>query len=138
MHNRNFSMYFKLVDRKVVPCTLEEWCAVMEGQRHVALTPIGGWWVSTVFLGLDHGFSSRDDAAPVVFETMMYSDEKHETQWFDGGKHEYSDWADYQTRCCTWEEAELMHQAAYDQVCAWLNQASLVTLDLAELLDPRR
>lgn len=51
--------------------------------------------VSTVFLGIDHGYG---DGAPVLFETMIF-----------GGKHH-----EWQQRYCTWEEAELGHQEACD------------------------
>jgi len=65
-------------------------------------------WISTVFLGLDHGFSGifhkTDDPPyrPILFETMIfYKDEKKKKQraW---------DW--YQKRYCTWEEAEQEHK----------------------------
>jgi hypothetical protein len=40
-------------------------------------TQLPNCWVSTVFLGLDHGFS---DGAPLVFETMVFpsKDDLHE------------------------------------------------------------
>lgn len=49
--------------------------------------------VSTVFLGIDHGYLERK---PLLFETMIF-----------GGAHDQ-----YQERCSTWEEAELMHVIA--------------------------
>jgi hypothetical protein len=51
--------------------------------------------VSTVFLGIDHGYHSSE---PVLFETMIF-----------GGKHN-----EWMQRYCTWEEAELGHQEACD------------------------
>ena len=48
--------------------------------------------VSTVFLGLDHGFGGK----PLWFETMIF-----------GGEHD-----DYQKRYSTWEEAETGHEYA--------------------------
>lgn len=51
--------------------------------------------VSTVFLGLDHNFDVEDEI-PVLFETMIF-----------GGKEDQ-----FQSRCHTWEEAEVMHENA--------------------------
>lgn len=66
--------------------------------RNVAKTdayhPIRGKaHVSTVFLGLDHGF---DDGDPVLFETMIF-----------GGEHDREMW-----RYCTWAEAVEGHERA--------------------------
>lgn len=58
--------------------------------------------VSTVFLGLDHSFIDRDSDNPLIFETMIF-----------GGKF---DAHEYQTRCCTWDEAEAMHMRACKRV----------------------
>lgn len=47
------------------------WARWFEGaDRHVAKTAIGGSWVSTVFLGLDHDFSGY--GPPVLWETMVF------------------------------------------------------------------
>lgn len=42
--------------------------------KRVAETTIAGMWVSTVWLGLDHGFSflPGDDRRPIIFETMIF------------------------------------------------------------------
>lgn len=64
-----------------------------KADRRVNKTNIGEVSVSTVFLGSDHGI---DDNNPIIFETMIF-----------GGEH-----AEYQERCCTWEEAEIMHEKA--------------------------
>jgi hypothetical protein len=63
----------------------------------VALTEIGTITISTVFLGIDHGFSS---GPPVLFETMIF-----------GGKHDQ-----YQCRSCTYDEAEEEHIKAVEMV----------------------
>lgn len=38
------------------------------GKRRVAKTEFLNWWVSTVFLGLNHGYSGKD----LWFETMIF------------------------------------------------------------------
>lgn len=53
-----------------------EWAKLFEDKEYarVAETTIKGeWWVSTVWLGLDHNFSPRADAPPVIFETMVFA-----------------------------------------------------------------
>jgi hypothetical protein len=61
--------------------------------RRVAVDWVGTVRVSTVFLGIDH---SHGSGPPLLFETMIFD-----------GEHDQ-----YQDRCATWEEAELMHAEA--------------------------
>ena len=85
-----------LVDKVPKPAAnMEDW-AIWFGttDRHVAETIIGDVRVSTVFLGLDHGFGRNEP--PILFETMIF-----------GGEHDQ-----YCERCSTWEEAEAMHAKA--------------------------
>ena len=63
--------------------------------RRVDWTEIGDYEISTVFLGLDHGYDGR----PLLFETMIF-----------GKKGSPGD--EYQTRCSTYQEAKEMHKAA--------------------------
>jgi hypothetical protein len=80
-----------------VPCEdLIEWAKWMENidNCRVALTEIGPYTVSTVFLGLDHQWYK---GPPVLFETMILLTDH---QSFEG---------DYQIRCSTWDEALAMH-----------------------------
>lgn len=95
------SQYYILDGRTPVPVTdTLTWAAWFESnKRHVAvskskLTPAR---VSTVFLGLDHSWNG---GPPILFETMIFGGR------FDG----------YQERCSTWEEAEIMHNAAETKV----------------------
>ena len=87
------SNYYKLVDGEIQPATLEEWAETYEkpGLRNIAFdkvaTPRGDIVdVSTVFLGLDHGFGA--DGPPVLFETMAFGipadhspDRQEDYQW---------------------------------------------------------
>jgi hypothetical protein len=61
---------------------------------------IQGVHVSTVFLGLDHGYSWLPGAKPLLFETMI----------FEG------DLDQFQQRYSTWEEAEKGHAEAVQMV----------------------
>lgn len=79
--------------RQPVPASLMEWAEWFErSERHVAKTQIGEATVSTVFLGIDHGFGGE----PLLFETMIFGGK------FDG----------YQERSATWAKAEEQHHAA--------------------------
>jgi hypothetical protein len=69
---------------------LMKWAMWFETNRavcRVALDEVQDWSVSTVFLGLDHNFSSTGD--PVLFETMVF-DEDH----LSHGMERYSSWAE--------------------------------------------
>ena len=107
---------YKLIGRCAVPCSLEEFGAFMKDHaaRRVDRTVIGEIVVSTVFLGLDHGF--EEDGAPMLFETMIFGNNDDDT---------------YQTRCETWEQAEKMHAAAVREANEWHETGKL---DLDQLL----
>lgn len=81
--------------------------------RTVGKTTVDEMEVSTVFLGMDHNFTGDGD--PILFETMIFH---------IGDKGDDS----YMERCCTWEEAEAMHERAVNQAKSWLAKASSVTI----------
>lgn len=90
-------MYYILEGKNPVACSAEVWSAWFEkardsgeklgnfnrSDRHVALDQIGDVVVSTVFLGLDHGFLQ---GAPILFETMIFGGEH------DGAQERYRTW----------------------------------------------
>lgn len=63
--------------------------------RRVASTRVGPWWVSTVFLGIDHNFGPS--GPPVLFESMVFR-EDHRGRDFDSRRY------------CTYEEAKKGHE----------------------------
>jgi len=77
---------------------VEGWSKWMSKNKHLCDDTVGGVRVSTVFLGVDHSFGIG--GPPILFETMIF-----------GGEH-----GGYQDRCCTYDEAVVMHQKAYDLV----------------------
>lgn len=97
------SLYYTLDDNhQPQPCTMMQWAAGYEertkrgvkSSRHVDLTVFkNGTRVSTVFLGMDHGWG---DGEPVLFETMIFD-----------GPHD-----GYMERYYTWDEAIQGHQRA--------------------------
>lgn len=73
---------------------LLEWGTWLKNNpRHVGDETIDGVRVSTVFLGLDHGFA---ESGPLLFETMIF-----------GGKHD-----GYCDRCGHYDSARRQHEYA--------------------------
>jgi len=65
-------------DRKGRPMDLMEWARLSEDPdyRIVAQHWVRGWMVSTVWLGIDHGFATMFSGGPhipVIFETMIFA-----------------------------------------------------------------
>lgn len=100
------SIYYKLDGHTPTPCTSDELTAMYEAPetRRVAQDVVtldgrnghGQRRVSTVFLGIDHNFSSV--GPPILFETMVFGPNDEEGQW----------------RYVTWEEAEAGHKAVVE------------------------
>lgn len=87
--------YYKLVNGSHVAVDIREWGRWFEtADRDIAVDKIEGEeiTVSTVFLGIDHGFGGL----PMFFETMIF-----------GGRHD-----GYQKRYATIEEAKAGHARA--------------------------
>ena len=63
-------MYYDLRGR---PITAKEWAKAMKTDRHIGDTKLwfGRLRISTVWLGLDHGF--KPGGKPVIFETMVFN-----------------------------------------------------------------
>lgn len=100
------SMRLPYYDQDGWPMSMRSWCWAIEDRRakHVALTKVlsdPDVWVSTVWLGLDHGHNFYDapDYRPVIFETMIF-----------GGPLDQ----DYQERYCTRAEALVGHERAIE------------------------
>jgi FKBP-type peptidyl-prolyl cis-trans isomerase 2 len=92
------NMYAFLKNKEVVPCSMEEFSRadLSINKRRVAFTKINNIEISTVFLGINHGFGGKD----LWFETMIF-----------GGFHD-DDGELYQERYETWQEAEEGHLRA--------------------------
>ncbi len=67
--------FYILDGHRVVACPdIRVWSRWMEtfDRRQVASTKVGSGSVSTVFLGMDHGWGSLNDRAPIVFESLVF------------------------------------------------------------------
>lgn len=96
-----------LKDKTPVPVDdLMQWARWFEkADRKVQLDVIDSFTISTIFLGLDHGYNGE----PMLFETMIFP-QSDLTNWEDNELY------GYQTRCATWEEAEEQHRIAVSKV----------------------
>jgi hypothetical protein len=83
--------------------TLGEWmnfCS--DGRRIVAQEQVGQYWISTIFLGIDHNWG---EGAPILWETMIFA---------HAANHR---WDQKQDRCAgSREQAEAMHARMVDFV----------------------
>lgn len=119
-------IYYILDEQIVKPVeTLEEWATARydedeEGKLTrtkdwiVKQETIHGKFISTVFLGMDHGWG---EGPPIVFETMVFSKEG------DGIE-------DSVCRYSTWEEAEAGHAKAVELVKNEENKEPVRTEDI--------
>lgn len=102
-----------LIGQSVVACDdLMEWAKWFDdiSNRRVLLTRVGPYFVSTVFLGLDHSFCGDDP--PIVFETMVYVEKPQDAE--PVGLN--AEFLDIQERCATWLEAEAQHRRIVEQI----------------------
>lgn len=91
-------------DRDGNPLGLLEWGKLLEDREYkvVGQDRVKGWWVSTVWLGLDHRFGPGE---PLIFETMTFD------PWQD---------EQMQDRYSTLQDAKDGHELA----CAWVREQS--------------
>lgn len=132
-------MFYRLRGHEVEEVfTVQEWGRWFQtAERHVAQTTLPmdddgtTAWVSTIFLGLDHGYTMN--GPPVVFETMVF------IQVPEGRRH--SQEADFDDECetfnryATWDEAAAGHERIVATVTAAIaklrDQARQATASLA-------
>jgi len=71
-------------DRDGEPLTMRQWGMLMEDPEYQVLKQdhVGPYFVSTVWLGIDHGFHSpwfdAGNYRPIIFETMVFKEEGDE------------------------------------------------------------
>lgn len=101
-------VYYKLdADKNVIPVDRNspEFNSLWDIEnRRVAEEIVGDYWISTVFMPMDHRFGP--EGPPIVFETMVFP--------IKNGKPDMSE--RYCDRCCTWNEAVKMHKRVVQMV----------------------
>lgn len=104
--------------------------------KRIARTEVGPYFVSTVWLGLDHDFSfthfDKVNPRPVIFETMVFENaestmgplEISGKLVFKGGNkyHESLNVGDFNSRYSTLEEAEAGHTATVERLKQWIQE----------------
>lgn len=112
----------KVYDRNGMPISIERWGELsrdFETNCQVARDPVGGYVVSTVWLGLDHGWYND---RPIIFETMVF--------------HDLGDWVDFDCkRYCTEEEALAGHHEMLTLVRATVQESETVEEPVPEMHD---
>jgi len=94
-------MYYRLEGKTPVPCSIDETFSTSIEERRVAETTINeSIRISTVFLGVNHGYV--DTGPPILFETMVFDDG-------NGGDME---------RATTWLDAQTNHINMVNKVLA--------------------
>lgn len=129
--------YILTPDHRVVPePDLLTWAHWLENtDRGVGQDMIGPYWVSTVFLGLDHDFMWRgtygheiDNPNPLIFETMVFDNSREETSpYFSRSFHPTFN---FQRRYRSWDEAVAGHAYAVKivtRMLRWMDFRSLRT-----------
>jgi hypothetical protein len=103
-----------------IPCySLQEWGEFIADRENVIVAYTGNAtkWVSTVFLGVDHGF--HWGGPPTLFETMVFVDEGRTIDVGDGSRMPVPETLDCE-RYSSWDDAEIGHKA---MVRKWLTNA---------------
>lgn len=85
--------YWRLIGQTAVPCDPQPGHETLEVRQVLRDELPGGCWVSTIFLGLDHGWHSPE---PILFETAVFANGEIEIV----------------SRCSTWLQAEEQHHKA--------------------------
>lgn len=103
--NCNPYLYYKLNDDKTIsPCSMREYADQLEHMRatdtkHIAKDDIGEYWISTVWLGLNH--SHHEEGLPLLFETMVFKGKEGDV---------------YCDRYSTWDDAIAGHKEIKNKV----------------------
>lgn len=99
--------YYRLNDKnEVEPCSIEEWGVFHDSPKKlIKQEDIGERFVSTVFVGINYNFgnSGYGHSRPIVFETMIFSDN-------DDPVNEYCE------RHATYQEAIERHDSIVKQL----------------------
>ena len=102
----HYNKKYKLNEKKeIIECTLHEWGRFLETpEKIVKQENVGDYWVSTVFLGIDHNFTRPyNNNKPILFESMIFKSK-------DIGQDSW------QERYCTYQEALDGHNAIVERL----------------------
>ena len=105
----NMKLFYILDEHKnVIPASYVEWIENRDKNKIIKQEEIDGYFISTVFLGIDHAIHLLNKIEPpLVFETMVFDKDK------DAYGHGYGLYTD---RYSTYQEAEIGHKKAVSWV----------------------
>jgi hypothetical protein len=106
-------------DREGKPLPMCAWAVLFEDRHEygaIGKTDVGPWWISTVWLGMDHQWG---DGPPLIFETMVF--------WHGPTGSTPDQGYEYQERYSTEAQARAGHALAVAQCQQW--QGVLDALD---------
>lgn len=126
---------FWILDEEGIPKSVpsEEWAVFFEKveNRRIAYYERDGYWVSTVFLGLDHNWS--DKGPPILFETMMFDDtrERLEVTLPNGAKSTLQSCGGEMDceRSCTKDDALIVHERFVKKLDKKLDEAYAMAME---------
>lgn len=107
------------------------WAAWFENfeNRRVAYYEREGYWVSTVFLGIDHNWGK---GPPLLFETMVFSDVREQRKW-PGSERTFlaiEELGDLMNRYSTKDDALIGHQRFVKELNRRLDAARDLAADV--------
>lgn len=93
-----------------------EWARWFEdpNNRRIRLTQVGPYFISTVFLGLDHNFMFA--GPPILFETMIWIEKPESINLGDRILELDRSFLDEQERCSIYTEAINQHRSMIDKL----------------------
>jgi hypothetical protein len=129
--------------RKGEPLDTMAWARLIEDRDYSTLAQhwVRGWKVSTIWIGIDHGWGQT--AAPVIFETMIFAPKDASIgreDWEDGGDAfgtAVTDLDQYQERYATEAAAQAGHDRALAAMVHQLGDtAAMDVISSAQFSDP--
>jgi hypothetical protein len=115
---------FDKADKNGNPITLAEWARLFADldYRRVGSDEIGPLWISTVWLGLNHGAHSPEYGPALYFETMIFDHSREEVSAFGP----FNPTLDFQMRYTTLAQAERAHKLIVDFVARMMTDGATV------------
>jgi hypothetical protein len=104
--------YYMLIDGKIIATNdVIEWAKWNEAKdaRRVDYTDVKGFYVSTVFLGIDHNWAF-DGSKPILFETMVFENKVETIKMFGRDFNFHPEKDEYTERYCELEDAKKGHR----------------------------
>lgn len=131
--NRRFHIKWILMNRVPIPCDdLFTWGRWMARDENIIVAQTAldeEVRVSTIFMGIDHNWSSDYESLPILFETIAFGEERSAKLF--GRALSYRETL-VQRRYCTWQEAAEGHEQICAEIRAKLESARMIGMQWSE------